>query len=217
MDRHCWPLVVLVGTGNRAGWPRSEYDDLRYVERVKISREVVAIAVAWVAAAGLLVGACGGSSEDEFENIRKTATAAALLTPSPTAAPTSDPLTAWYGDALKAADTLAEAVNQLNDDMLAAQQNQADPKVPGLLTADADLVIAKAAALAAVQAPTGAPEALRGKVAEAVEGLTKGANLLKEAIAKLDPAVGQQSADALAAAEAILDEVRAELTAGADR
>lgn len=163
------------------------------------------------------MGGCGGDSEDEFEDIRKTATAAALLTPSPTAAPTVDPLAAWYADALKAADALAEAVNQLNDDMLAAQQNQADPKVPGLLTADADLVIAKAAALTAVRAPAGASEALTGKVAEAVEGLTNGANLLKEAITKLDPAIGQQSADALAVAEAILDEVRAELKAGADR
>jgi hypothetical protein len=177
----------------------------------------VGIVVAWAAAAGLLVGGCGGDSEDEFEDIRKTATAAALLTPSPTAAPTVDPLAAWYADALKAADALAEAVNQLNDDMLAAQQNQADPKVPGLLTADADLVIAKAAALTAVRAPAGASEALTGKVAEAVEGLTNGANLLKEAITKLDPAIGQQSADALAVAEAILDEVRAELKAGADR
>lgn len=184
---------------------------------VNVLHNVVGGSLMVVTAAALLVGACGGDSEDEFEDIRKTATAAALLTPSPTAAPTVDPLTAWYADALKAADALAEAVNQLNDDMLAAQQNQADPRVPGLLTADADLVIAKAAALTAVQAPAGAPAALTGKVAEAVEGLSNGANLLKEAIAKLDPAIGQQSADALAVAEAILDEVRAELTAGANR
>ena len=177
-------------------------------------RKVVGAFVLWTAAAALLAGACGGDSEDEFEDIRKTATAAALLTPSPTAAPTVDPLTAWYADALKAADALADAVNQLTDDMLAAQQNQADPKVPGLLTADADLVVAGAAALSRVQTPAGAPDALTGKVAQAVEGLTEGANLLKEAIAKLDPAIGQQAADALAAAEAILDEVRAELTAG---
>lgn len=182
-----------------------------------MSREAVGTFVALAAAAALLVGACGGDSDDEFEDIRKTATAAALLTPSPTAAPTVDPLTAWYAGALKASDALAEVVNQLNDDMLAAQQNQADPKVPALLTADADLVIAKAGALAALQAPAEAPAALTGKVAEAVEDLTNGANLLREAIAKLDPAIGQQAADALAAAEAILDEVRAELTASANR
>lgn len=182
-----------------------------------MSREAVGTFLALAAAVALLVGACGGGDEDEFEDIRKTATAAALLTPSPTAAPTVDPLAAWYADALKAADALAEAVNQLNDDMLAAQQNQADPKVPALLTADAGLVIAKAAALSALQAPAGTPETLAGKIAEAVEGLTNGANLLKEAIAKLDPAIGQQSADALAAGEATLDDVRAELTAGANR
>lgn len=183
---------------------------------MKMSREGVSIVAAWAAAAGLLVGACGGG-EDEFDDIRKTATAAALLTPSPTAAPTVDPLAAWYAEALKAADDLAGAVNQLNDDMLAAQQNQADPKVPGLLTADADVVIAKAAALKALEVPAAAPGALTEKVSQSVEELTRAANLLKEAITKLDPAIGQQSADALAVAEAILDEVRAELTAGADR
>lgn len=182
-----------------------------------MSREVVGTFLVWAAATALLMGACGGDSEDEFEDIRKTATAAALLTPSPTAAPTVDPLAGWYADALKAADELASTVNQLNDDMLAAQQNQADPKVPELLTTDADLVIAKAAALSALQAPAGAPETLTRRIAEAVEGLNNGANLLKEAIAKLDPAIGQQSADALADAEAILDEVRADLRAGANR
>jgi hypothetical protein len=184
---------------------------------VNVLHKVVGIVVASAAATAFVAGACGGNSEDEFEDIRKTATAVALLTPSPTAAPTVDPLAAWYADALKAADALAEVVDQLNQDMLAAQQNQADPKVPGLLTADADLVIAKAAALKSLQAPAGAPAALTGKVAEAVEGLTTGANLLKEAIAKLDPAIGQQAADTLAAGETILDAVREELTAGAKR
>jgi hypothetical protein len=179
-----------------------------------MSREAVGTFVALFAAAALLVGACGGDSEDEFDDIRKTATAAALLTPSPTAAPTVDPLAAWYATGLEAANALAAAVNQLNDDMVAAQQNQADPKVPALLTAGADEVIAKAAALQAVQAPGGAPAALTEKIGRATEGLTTGANLLKEAIAKLDPAIGQQSADALAAGGAILDEVRAEIEAG---
>lgn len=184
---------------------------------MKTSRKVVGIVVASAAAAGLLLSACGGGSEDEFEDIRKTATAAALLTPSPTAAPTVDALAAWYADALKAAESLGEAVNQLNDDMLAAQQNQADPKVPGLLTADADLVIAKAAALKSLEIPAAAPGALTEKVSQSVEELTRAANLLKEAITKLDPAIGQQSADALAAGETILDAVRADLTAGTNK
>lgn len=170
--------------------------------------------VAGIAAVTLLAGGCGGDSEDEFEDIRQTATAVALLTPSPAATPTADPLVAWYADALNAANQLGDAVNQLNDDMLAAQQNQADPKVPGLLTTDADTVIAKAVALNAVAARANAPASLTAKITEATGGLTNGATLLKEAIAKLDPAIGQQSADALDAAEKILDEVRAELEAG---
>lgn len=170
--------------------------------------------VAGIAALALLVGGCGGDSGNEFEDIRKTATAVALLTPSPAATPTADPVAAWYADALKAANQLADAVNQLNGDMLAAQQNQADPKVPGLLTADADTVIAKAVALNAVAARPGAPAPLVTKISEATGGLTNGANLLKEAIAKLDPAIGQQSADTLDSAEKILDQVRAELEAG---
>ncbi len=161
----------------------------------------------------LLVSACGGGGDDGFEDIRKTATAAALLTPSPSPAPTVDPLAAWYANALKLADELSIAVNRLNDDMLAAAENQADPKVPQLLTTDADLVIQKAGVLGALEAPAGAPEALTEKVSKAVEGLTDGANLLKEAITKLDPAIGAQSAETLDAAERILDEVRADLEA----
>lgn len=172
------------------------------------------LVLAGIAAAALQVGGCGGDSGDEFEDIRKTATAVALLTPSPMATPTVDPLVAWYADALNAANQLADAVNRLNDDMLSAQQNQADPRVPGLLTADADTVIAKAVALKAVAVRPGAPASLATKITDATGGLTTGANLLKEAIAKLDPAIGQQSADALDAAEKILDEVRAELEAG---
>jgi len=67
--------------------------------------------------------------------------------------------------------------------------------------------------LGALEAPAGAPEALTEKVSKAVEGLTDGANLLKEAITKLDPAIGAQSAETLDAAERILDEVRADLEA----
>lgn len=169
---------------------------------------------AGIAAATLLVAGCGDDSGDEFEDIRKTATAAALLTPSPVATPTVDPLVAWYAAALDAANELADAVNLLNADMLAAEQNQADPAVPGRLTTDADVVIAKAVALQGVAARAGAPGSLTTKINAAAAGLTNGANLLKEAITKLDPATGQQSADALDAAEKILDEVRAELEAG---
>lgn len=178
-----------------------------------IRRGVLGRFMLTIAGAALLVGACGGDDEDDLEDIRKTATAIALLTPSPSPAPTVDPLEKWYADALTLADDLASAVDRLNEDMLAAQQNQADPNVPATLTADADIVILKAAALKVFTAAAGAPEALAGKIAEAADGLTEGANLLKEAIAKLDPAIGQQSADTLDAAEKVLDEVRAELAA----
>lgn len=167
-----------------------------------------------LAASAAIAGAVacgGGDDEDDFEDIRATATAAAAATPSPSPGPTQDPTIPYYSQALALANELAELVNKLDADMLAAQSSQADPKWPQLLTADADLVIAKAKHLDSLTVPGGVPETLRGKIRQACDGLAAGADLLKQAILKLDPAIGQESASTLDAGENVLEDVRAEL------
>lgn len=167
-----------------------------------------------LAASAAIAGAVacgGGDDEDDFEDIRATATAAAAATPSPSPGPTQDPTIPYYSQALALANELAELVNKLDADMLAAQSSQADPKWPQLLTADADLVIAKANQLDSLTVPGGVPETLRDKIRQACDGLAAGADLLKQAILKLDPAIGQESASTLDAGENVLEDVRAEL------
>lgn len=168
-------------------------------------------ALAALAAIAGAVACGGGDDEDDFEDIRATATAAAAATPSPSPGPTQDPTIPYYSQALALANELAELVNKLDADMFAAQSSQADPKWPQLLTADADLVIAKAKQLDSLTVPGGVPETLRGKIRQACDGLAAGADLLKQAILKLDPAIGQESASTLDAGENVLEEVRAEL------
>lgn len=177
--------------------------------------------VRWVfllaaAAFALTVGAVGCGDDDggdDFEDIKQTATAAALRTPSP--GPTTDPAVAYYAEAAKLAKELGDLVNTLDADMLAAAQSQGDPKWPSVLAADADLVIAKAQQLDRLPAPGSVPQTLTGKINQAVDGLAAGAELLKQAILKLDPAVGAEASATIDNAENLLDEVRAELDAKA--
>lgn len=150
---------------------------------------------------------CGGNSgDDDFSDLRATATAAATRAPSPE--PTANPVISYYTTVGKLAGELADLAKALNMDMLAAAETQGDPKWPALLTTDADLVIAKAQALGKVSVPAEVPPDIAGNVAQAVERLTKGASLLKEAIAKLDPAIGAEAAVALDDGARSLDKAR---------
>lgn len=158
-----------------------------------------------------LLGACGDDGKDDFDDIRATATAAALQTPSP--GPTTDPVTTYYAQALSLATELGELVNALDADMLAAAQTQADPKWPGVLNTDADLVIAKAKALDSLAAPGSVSQTLTGKINGASDGLAAGAELLKQAILKQDPAIGASAAQTIDEGENALDEVRSLLEA----
>lgn len=170
---------------------------------------VVLAALAALAAIG--AASCGGGDDkgDDFSDIKATATAAALKSPTPEA--TVDLTAAYYRQAATLAKELGDLTNTLDADMLAAAESQADPKWPTQLTADADLVIAKANALNTLPVPAGVPPTLSGRIGQAAQGLAAGAALLKQAIVKLDPAIGAQSAETLDNAENLLDAVRAEL------
>lgn len=193
---------------------------LGYSGRMK-HRNGVIVGVSLVAILSSFTLACGGDDDDgggDFADIQGTATAAAQQTAtagaqvSPTATP--DPAIAFYSSATTLAAELGDLVNTLNDDMLGAAANQADPKWPQVLTTDADLVIAKAGELERLTRPAGLPADLTAKLDEAIAGLTKGAGLLKDAITNASPDLGLQSAQALDAGEVALDEARALLEAG---
>ena len=178
---------------------------------MKIQSTLWAIPILVVAAAAFQ--GCGGGDDggDDFADIKATATAAAQRSPSPEA--TVDLVKAYYVQASALAKELADLTNTLDADMLGAQASQGDPKWPPVLTADADLVIAKANALNTLAVPAGVPPTLAGRVGGAAQGLAAGANLLKQAILKLDPAIGAEAAATLDNAENLLDSVRAELDA----
>lgn len=183
-------------------------------------RHSIVVGVALAAFLSSIAAACGDDDDGggDFADIQGTATAAAQQTAtaaaqiSPTATP--DPAIAFYASATTLAAELGDLVNTLNDDMLRAAANQADPKWPQVLTTDADLVIAKAGELTRLARPTGVPADLTAKLDEATAGLTKGAGLLKDAITNASADLGLQSAQTLDAGEIALDEARALLEAG---
>lgn len=177
-----------------------------------MNRHSFMVLVAVAASVAFASSACGGGKKnDDFSDIKATATAAALKSPTPAA--TVDPVTAYYQQAAVLAKDLSDLSTTLNSDMLAAAGSQGDPKWPAQLTSDADLVIAKAAALNKLPVPAGVPQTLAGRIGQAAQGLGAGAELLKQAILKLDPAIGAQSAETLDAAKTLLEGVRTDLAA----
>ncbi len=162
-------------------------------ERMAFARAVVVarVTLALVAVLSLAAVACGGSEEDDIKNIQATATAAAKNRPSPTATP--DPVAAYRLKVTAAGKQLSEATDQLHKDMLAASESQADPKWPALLTADADALIAAAAAAQALTPPEEKYKAFATGLNEVAATLDKGAKLLKQAIPTGDQEIGAQA------------------------
>lgn len=144
--------------------------------------------------AALLVAAgaaaCGGGGDD-IADIQATATAAAKNRPSPTATP--DPVTAYRQKVTAAGKRLSDATDQLHKDMLGAAESQADPKWPAMLTADADAVIAAAAAVTGLAAPDDRHREFQTNLAAVAATLDRGAKLLKQAIPTADQEVGAQA------------------------
>ena len=160
-----------------------------------------------------LIAACGGD-DDDFSDIKGSATAAA--TSQPTATPTgasSGTDTAGYAKAVREETTvLKKALKKLNDDMLAAQINQSDPAVPAKLKADVQAVNDSIAKLKAMKAPESLSKFSTDLVA-ALDQIKKGADGIAKAVDTADQATGLAAFADLSGGEAKLDAAIATLPA----
>ncbi|MGD9935213.1 MAG: hypothetical protein AB7T37_16075 [Dehalococcoidia bacterium] len=161
-----------------------------------------------------LFAACGGD-DDDFSDIKGSATAAA--TSQPTATPTGDSSTggdtAGYSKSVRDESTvLKKALKKLNDDMIAAQLNQSDPAVPGKLKADVQAVNDSVARLKAMKAPDSLAKFSTDLVA-ALDQIKKGADGIAKAVDTNDQATGLAAFADLSGGEAKLDAAIATLPA----
>lgn len=167
-------------------------------------------------AAVLAVGAfaaCGGD-DDDFSDIKGSATAAATAQPTATpAGAASGGDTASYVKSVRdEARVLKSALKKLNDDMLAAQLNQSDPAVPGKLKADVQAVNDSIAKLKAMKAPDSLSKFSTDLVA-ALNQIKKGADGIAEAVDTANQATGLAAFADLSGGEAKLDAAIATLPA----
>lgn len=163
-----------------------------------------------VALVALTLTSCGGGSSN-FSDIRGTATAAAALHPSPSA--TVDLRAAYLTQQVALTAELRTLLDHLTADLLAAQASQSDPKWPGVLTADLDLVSAKAAAIAAAAPPPGLPAGLADRLASVAASASSGAAQLKTAVHNADAVTAAKAVQTLDDAGTALDAIRTELAA----
>ncbi len=139
--------------------------------------------------AALPLAACGGDG-DGIKDAQSTATAAAKNRPSPTATP--DQVAAYRQKVAAAGKRLSDSSAQAIADMLKAAENQADPKIPGIIGADADAMIAAVAEIKALTPPNDSYRDFAKNLAEVAAQLEKGAQTLKVAIPRGDQDLGLQ-------------------------
>jgi len=159
----------------------------------------------------VLVSACGGGGDD-VGDIVKTATAVATTRPSPTATP--DAVAAYRARVTEVTGRLRDRTATLTADMLAAAETQGDPKWPGVLTGDADLLAAAAADAQALAPPSDAYRAFATKLNTAATTLGQGAATMKEAVQKADATLGGQAFELLTNGTAQLQDAMAALPPG---
>jgi hypothetical protein len=159
------------------------------VSLARSSRAIGLIAGLFILA-GMPTAACGGGGDD-IKNVQSTATAAAKNRPSPTATP--DPVSAYRQKVTTSGKKLSDASEKAVADMLSAAQNQADPKWPPIITADADAVIAAAGDVKALTLPNDSYRDFARNLGDVAAQLEKGAQTLKQAIPRADQDLGAQA------------------------
>jgi hypothetical protein len=147
----------------------------------------------------LSLAACGGDDS-------KPGTAV------PSATTVSNDASAQYRTKAAAAVTnLGKQAETALKDMQSAQFSQSDPKWPGVLTSDADLVLAAAVQLKAVVPPAGPMEDVARRLNEAADKLSEGARSLKQSVQSADQAAGALAFANLTAGRGMLTDAAASL------
>jgi len=126
-------------------------------------------------------------------------------TPTAAPSPTLNPAAAFRATAKAAGEALGKQAGQLLQDMQAANETQSDPKWPGVLTSDADLVTSAAATVKALAPPAGFPAAPVTALQAAASRLAEGAGLLKQSVQRADSALGAQAFAALSEGQGLLE------------
>lgn len=165
------------------------------------SRQVPLILSAVISLA-LPLQACGG--DDGFEDIEQTATAVASM--QPTATPTPDPVAAYRIAIQEGIPVLRERVAQLWTDLLAAQENQADPKWPGVLHADLDLVQSSADELR-LESPGEPYDGFQQQLTALLDEMTGGVESLSAAIDSADATLAAEGVAAITGSDAQIGEL----------
>lgn len=176
-------------------------------------RTALTLGLVAVLSVGILA-ACGGD-DDDFSDIKGSATAAATAQPTatPTAVSSSGGDTAGYTKGVRdESKVLKTALKKLNEDMVAAQLNQADPAVPAKLKADVQAVNDSVAKLKAMKAPDSLSKFFTDLNA-ALDQIKKGADGIAEAVDTNNQATGLAAFADLSGGEAKLDAAIATLPA----
>jgi hypothetical protein len=160
--------------------------------------------------------ACGGGGEDDFSDIRGSATAAATPNGADDETATSTEATStedsgsgseeeYIADIRAGYDQLKTDLKQLSDDMFAAQSAQSDPNTPIILRADMQAVNDSVEQLRELEAPDSLA-AFEAELAAALDEIENGTTHLETAITTQDQAEGAAAFAALTNGERMLDD-----------
>jgi hypothetical protein len=174
------------------------------------------IAVASLLAFSVLSVACGGGGEDDFSDIRASATAVATPNGGDDETATSTAATStedsgngsdgdYIADVRAGYDQLKTDLKQLSDDMFAAQNAQSDPNTPIILRADMQAVNDSVAQLRELEAPDSLAT-FESDLAAALDEIENGTTHLETAITTQDQAEGAAAFAALTNGERMLDD-----------
>lgn len=174
-----------------------------------MTRTARLLSAALVLLATAALVACG-DDDDDFSDIKGSATAAATAQPTATPTAAAGNTTAYTKSIRDEAAVLKTALKKLNDDMLAAQTNQSDPAVPAKLKADVQAVNDSVAKLKAMKAPESLAKFSTDLVA-ALDQIKKGADGVAEAVDSANQATGLAAFTNLSGGQAKLEAALATL------
>ncbi len=137
----------------------------------------------------------------------------ATATPAPSPSATPDAVATYRNTVTTDGAKLQQNMDQLNQDLQSANENQADPKWPDVLSADIQLVANTATELNTLEPPSDAYKDFAANLTAATSKILDGTRLLTTSITNRDQSAGAQAYVALTAGRAMLDAALSSLPA----